>query len=229
MTQADEIALVRRVLPRLLKEDPAFMGEVIALLSSHLTTREETAKILDEIRALREESLRRFEASEKRFEAIDRRFEAVDHRFEAVDKRFEAIIREMKQMREEMATKSDIAALKTHIDRLGSRWGLVAEDTFRSAMEDIMVKEFGGKVEKWRHEGCEIDLVVSDGRTILVEVKSSLSVDRLKRFLETCEVYEKVTGTRPSRRVVVTMFLPMKALELAQQKGVEILSKSGDE
>ena len=48
-----------------------------------------------EMKALREDMNRRFEAVDKRFEEMredmNRRFETVDKRFEAVDKRFEAV------------------------------------------------------------------------------------------------------------------------------------------
>jgi hypothetical protein len=68
-------------------------------------SRQEFLAFLDELRALREENNRRFEALHvelaERFEVLlremNQRFEAVDRRFEAVDQRFEVQLREMNQ------------------------------------------------------------------------------------------------------------------------------------
>jgi len=110
LTRDELIQWMRTELPRLLQEDPAFRAQVIGILSEALVSKGELTRLVDELRAMREESQRRFEAADRRFEAIveelramradfERRFEEVDRRFEAADRRFEAIVEEMRAMR----------------------------------------------------------------------------------------------------------------------------------
>jgi len=103
MTHEELIRWLKAELPRLLQEDPAFRAQVIGILSEVLVSKGELARLLEELRAMREESQRRFEAIIEEMRAMradfERRFEEVDRRFEAVDRRFEAIIEEMRAMR----------------------------------------------------------------------------------------------------------------------------------
>ncbi len=77
--------------------------------------RDELAEVLKEIRVLREDQAKRFEAMDKRFEAMqkhsDERFEAMqkqlDDRFEAMDKRFEAMQKQIDKRFEAMQKQLD--------------------------------------------------------------------------------------------------------------------------
>src|SRR5882724_2170671 len=112
MADAELIEQLRRVLPQLLREHPEVRHELWGLMLEAFPSRQELLAFLEELRALREESNRRFEGLQhdiaQRFEAVDQRFEtllremtqrfeAVDRRFEAVDQRFETLLREMTQ------------------------------------------------------------------------------------------------------------------------------------
>jgi hypothetical protein len=100
--QPQEFAeLLRAELPRLLREHPEVRHEIWGLMLEVFPSRQEFVSLLEELRAFREDSNRRFEAMERRFEALqadmDRRFEAMERRFEALqadmDRRFEAMER----------------------------------------------------------------------------------------------------------------------------------------
>ncbi len=112
MADAELIEQLRRVLPQLLREHPEVRYELWGLMLEAFPSRQELLAFLEELRALREESNRRFEGLQheiaQRFEVVDQRFEtllremtqrfeAVDRRFEAVDQRFETLLREMTQ------------------------------------------------------------------------------------------------------------------------------------
>jgi hypothetical protein len=119
MADAELIEQLRRALPQLLREHPEVRHELWGLMLETFPSRQEFLALLEELRAMREESNRRFEELQheiaqrfeavdqrfetllremnQRFEAVDRRFEAVDRRFEAVDQRFETLLREMNQ------------------------------------------------------------------------------------------------------------------------------------
>jgi hypothetical protein len=112
MADAELIEQLRRILPQLLREHPEVRYELWGLMLEAFPSRQELLAFLEELRALREESNRRFEGLHheiaQRFEAVDQRFEtllremnqrfeAVDRRFEVVDQRFETLLREMNQ------------------------------------------------------------------------------------------------------------------------------------
>jgi hypothetical protein len=112
MADAELIEQLKRALPQLLREHPEVRHELWGLMLEAFPSRQEFLAFLEELRALREESNRRFEGLQheiaQRFEGMDRRFEtllremnqrfeAVDQRFEAVDQRFETLLREMNQ------------------------------------------------------------------------------------------------------------------------------------
>ncbi|MQK95508.1 DUF3782 domain-containing protein, partial [Escherichia coli] len=99
--------------------------------------------------------------------------------------------------------------LKRFIDNkvgvLGHRWGDDAELAIRNFASEI-VKEWGGIVRKWSREvkinignrvlvkKYEIDVVISDGKEMLVEVKSSCGVEEVEKFTEAVMVYEDEVG-----------------------------------
>lgn len=89
---------LRTELPALLREDPAFHAQVVGTLTTVLASKEEFTRVLEEIRLLREDFNRRFEAAERRFEVFEQRFEAMDRRFEALERRFEEVERRFEEV-----------------------------------------------------------------------------------------------------------------------------------
>jgi hypothetical protein len=101
-------------LPNLLRQRPEFRHKVQEIILEAVpSSKDDNQKLLQEIKALREDSNRRFEASERRFEAMDRRFEEqaaearahreeVNRRFEEVNQRFEATDRRIDEGFEEV-------------------------------------------------------------------------------------------------------------------------------
>lgn len=90
--EEDVVQWLRDRLPRLLQEDPRLSAELVGILAQTLSPRSELVRVLEEIRALREDMDRRFEAMDQRFRALQ---EDMDRRFEAMDQRFRALQEEM--------------------------------------------------------------------------------------------------------------------------------------
>lgn len=55
--------------------------------------------------------------------------------------------KELEEIRKTMATKKELESLQNMIMGLGSRWGILSEDTFRNGVAKILM-ESGYKVEK---------------------------------------------------------------------------------
>lgn len=122
--------------------------------------------------------------------------------------------------------------LTRSIQALGARWGLLAEEAFRSGMRGLVERYFGGRVSRWvryDEEGfvfgrpcvVEADLVVRDGEHILVEVKSSVSRADVFELWRVGRLYEKMCGVKP-RLAVVSPFVEDKAREAAEELGIDV-------
>jgi hypothetical protein len=163
-TDEDLVRWLRERLPRLLQEDPRLGAEVVGILAQTLSPRSELLRVLEEIRAVREDFGRRFEAMDQRFRALqeemDRRFEAMDQRFRALqeemDRRFEAIDQRFRALQEEMdrrfeAIDQRFRVLQEEMDRRFE----AMDQRFRALQED-MDRRFALQAELLRQHGREL-------------------------------------------------------------------------
>jgi len=125
--------------------------------------------------------------------------------------------------------------LRRHIDALGARWGLLAEEAFREGLKGI-VSELGLEVERWTaydREGLvyghpstvEVDVAIKDGQLILVEISSHVRPSDLAAFKRKADFYARETGRRPARLIMITPFAEEKALKMAEEMGITIYTK----
>ena len=108
MITAEEVI---KSLPRLLKEHPELRLRIYDILSEEFVRKgefyefmkksdERFEKLLQELRAFREDTNRRLKAIDQRFEAMDRRFDEVDGRFDKVDKRLDKMDSDFKDLKD---------------------------------------------------------------------------------------------------------------------------------
>jgi len=233
MADAELIEQLRRALPQLLREHPEVRHELWGLMLEAFPSRQEFLAFLEELRAMREESNRRFEGLQhdivQRFEAVDQRFEtllremnqrfeAVDRRFEAVDRRFEGVIAELREQH-------------LHLSALGGRVGrglefivkgIVAEfagESFPLADRLVLVDTEGEVFGVPGAEG-EFDLYAHNGRAYLVEAKSHLETDDVLWFQRKGVFAEAKLG-RPLTRLIIALSIDSKAEALMQRLDIE--------
>ncbi|MGC8937241.1 MAG: PD-(D/E)XK nuclease family protein, partial [Candidatus Methanomethylicaceae archaeon] len=141
---------------------------------------------------------------------------------------------EIARLREDM--NKGFVLVERHISALGARWGMIAEDAFREGLKGLLEKEMNLKVERWfrkDEEGrvfgypstIEVDAAVHDGRVVLVEVKSHVGASDVSLFKRKVDFYEKETGKKVARKLMVTPYADEKALEAARSLGIEIYTK----
>jgi len=141
-------------------------------------------------------------------------------------------VRDMQKVLEKHS--EEIARLSRSIQALGARWGILAESAFREGMTGLIERYFGGKVRSWAcydEEGfvsghpsvIEVDLLVTDGEHILIEVKSSASRADVFELWRVGQLYARKTGIRP-RLVLVAPFVDEKAKKVAKELGIDVLS-----
>ncbi|HSX82133.1 MAG TPA: hypothetical protein VLQ80_26680, partial [Candidatus Saccharimonadia bacterium] len=68
----------------------------------------------------------------------------------------------------------------------------------------------------------ELDVVIQDGKVIVLEIKSSLDREHVHLFSRKVVFYARKTGQQVARQVSVTPYTERGARELAEVLGVEI-------
>ena len=137
---------------------------------------------------------------------------------------------ELVKLREDM--NEGFQLLRRHIDALGARWGILAEEAFREGMIGVVERYFGGRVERWAHydeEGflfgrpcvVEVDMLVKNGEHILIEMRSSVSRADVFELWRIGQLYERIRGVKP-RLAVVSPFVREEAKKIAKELGIEV-------
>jgi hypothetical protein len=215
---------------RLLREDEEFRYAVAGLLGL-----EEILKRLDrheaELVRLREDMNKLREDMVEGFRRYDG--ELIRLREDMVEgfKRHDV---ELARLREDMIRGFEL--VERHISALGARWGIMAESAFRESLKGLLEKELGYRVEKWTvfdEAGkvygypslVDVDVTVSDGKLILIEVSSHIKASDITTFRRKAELYMEKTGKRPDKLVAVTPYIDDTAQKAAKELGIEVYTK----
>ena len=119
---------------------------------------------------------------------------------------------------------------------IGSRWGEDIEATFLTFAQET-IAQWGGTARKWRRKTrltdehghvfesrYEIDIVVTNGKTLLVEVKSKCDLDDVERLLENVAYYLLTEEqTKPVETALLTFFITAPARKLAEKEGIHLI------
>ena len=73
-----------------------------------------------------------------------------------------------------------------------------------------------------RPDQMELDVMIQDGKVIVVAIKSSLDREQVHLFSRKVAFYARKTGQQVARQVIVTPYTARGARELAEVLGVEI-------
>jgi len=192
---------LRLELPRLLRDDVEVRGQIIALLSDYLTTRQETAAILAELRQMREDFDRRMDEQGRRIEEQGRRIEEHTRTLGAIGARWG-------MMTEEAFRRSVRALFADQAEIQVEHW----------RHHDVAGKVFGYPTD------VDMDVVVRNGTLLLIEIKSSLSGADVAEFWRRAELYREVTGRQATRLLMIGAFVDDRAREVAGRLGIEVVS-----
>jgi len=225
MVTAEEVV---KSLPGLLREHPELRTEIYKILSDEFVIRSEFyeymkksderfERLLQELKAFREDTNRRFEAADKRFDAIDKRFEEVYHRFDKMDRDFKDL-------------KDWVGIVVGGFQR---RAGRSLEDavagTLRIALgrevkpENIMMRKkitddeglIGPKGRSYK-----IDLCVTDTESLIFEIKSYAEEEDIERFNDKAELAIKKLGLKKVEKSLITLEKRPSVVELCDKFGI---------
>ena len=156
-------------------------------------------------------------------------------------KRTEQRVEDLAQAQKELAqaqkqTEQTMAAgfrdLDLRFGVLGSRWGDGAEGAFRQGMIEV-VRGLGYTVEHYQGQDPEgfinhtprsfdLDILVHDGELVVAEIKSNASGADVTEFHRSVLLYERQTGRRPTRRILVAVTIQAIAQQRATELGVVV-------
>lgn len=141
---------------------------------------------------------------------------------------------EIAKLREDM--NKGFKLLGDRISALGARWGMLTEEAFREGLRGVLEEEFRVRVERWIHrdeEGfvygypssIEVDVAVHDGKVILIEISSHIRPSDVSTFKRKAMVYERHTGKKPDKLMMVTPYAEDEAREACAKHGIELYTK----
>ncbi|MEM2021923.1 MAG: DUF3782 domain-containing protein [Zestosphaera sp.] len=218
---------------RVLEEHSKRIEELSKRIEEHSRVLEEHSKRIEELSKRIEEHSRVLEEHSKRIEELSKRIEEHSRVLEEHSKRIEELSKRVEEHSKVLSEHGKrIEELALGIQALGARWGLLAEDTFRNGVRGLVEEYFGGKVEEWIYRDAEgfvfgypsiveVDLVVKDGKHVLVEIKSSASRADVFELWRMGQLYERVKGVRPAL-VIVSPYVERAAEEVAKELDIEI-------
>ncbi|MEM3916820.1 MAG: DUF3782 domain-containing protein, partial [Candidatus Nitrosocaldus sp.] len=150
-------------------------------------------KVEEEIRDLRKET------NNLRKDMNDLRRDMLEG-FRRHDEEFARVWKSIEDLRRDM--QDGFKRLDLKVSALGARWGIMNEQSVREALKGIVGKELGYRVEEWNtydDEGyvygypsnVQLDIVVSNGKIIAVEVASHVKRSDPLILKRKVELYRK--------------------------------------
>ncbi|MDW8068612.1 MAG: DUF3782 domain-containing protein, partial [Anaerolineae bacterium] len=132
-----------------------------------------------------------------------------------------------------------IGRLEATLGALGARWGMMAEEAFRSGMAGILKDRLGWEVERFlapdpegfvfgHSDQVEIDVVIHNSVHWLVEIRSSMSKPDMYTFVRKVAFYERLRQVRVDRRIVISPMIHPQAMAVAREMGIEVYTSVYD-
>ncbi|MFQ4136928.1 DUF3782 domain-containing protein [Nodosilinea sp. PGN35] len=198
------------------------------------TTADDVWRLLGELVAAQQETERRFQETERRFQETERRFQDTDRllreQSQETERKIRATVEENRQINRQLSQQ---------IGNLGGKWGLFVENMVAPACETLFlergipVHQVSQRVRK-RENGdtLEIDvLVLNQEHVLAVEVKSTLSVDDVKDFVDKLGRFRDFFpehGQRQLYGAVAGIGIDPGADRYAYRQGLFVLVQSGE-
>ena len=173
------------------------------------------------------------------------RWKEQDFRWAQEDQRWEELAADRKAQDERIDQRferleGDLQQIKLSIGALGARWGLSAEESFRSALAGILTESYGVTVQNvsfrdsdgkvfGRPDQVEMDIVVTNGICMAIEIKSSVDKQAIYLFDRKVQAYSERKGRTVNRKIVISPMVDSRAFRVAKELGIEVFTRSDDE
>lgn len=234
LQQVEEYIFAR--LPWVLKEDPAFVTLVEGIVAEAFPRRDEFARLLDEMTALRQEQRERLDQVDGQLEQVDGRLDQMDGRFDQVDQRFDQVDQRLDQMDERFQNLKDWVEMV--VGRFQTRSGRKLEDVVAGALRlalkrpDIRPESIRLRQKIVDTEGRffprgrekEFDLLAEDSHYLVFEVKSAAEVEDVETFHDKVELVRALHPDKAVQGVLITLAPEEDVRQRCQQLDIGLVS-----
>lgn len=205
------------------------------------TTADDVWRLLAELAEAQKETKQMFQETDRRFQETDRRFQETDRKFQESDRKIQESRQELGRVIAE--TRRDMAEsnrqLNQQLGALGGKWGLFVENMVAPACKTLFldrgipVHRVSQRVQVIRDgDTMEVDVLVQNQNHVLaVEVRSSLSVDDIKEFVEDLQRFHQFFPEHADRELygaVAGIAFDQGADRYAYRQGLFVLAQSGE-
>jgi hypothetical protein len=186
-------------------------------------------RILAEMRSDREESARKWDESRKQWAENNRKWDENNQKWHENQKAINDLISNLKIV--EINDEKLEALFDSTVGALGARWGIRSEQSFRSALKGILENNTDFKVlhvvERdesgvvfGRPDQVELDIVLKNGKLLIIEIKSSLSSGDVILFAKKAEFYLEKHNQKATALVIISPMISAKAKEYIAHYGM---------
>jgi hypothetical protein len=200
------------------------------IIAEHSKRIEELSKRVEEHSKRLEEHSKILQEHSKRLEELSRRVEEMNRVLMEHTKRLEEHSKRIEELAREIARQGVV------LGSIGRRWGKELEkmvlELYRRVLEERGV--IPEKIEKFMYvdvdgryyvkgSKIEFDIYLHNARVYLVEVKSHADVEDVEWLYKRAEIYEKLTGRKPDKLILVAIHIDDDAYKRAGELGIEVI------
>ncbi len=189
-----------KLLPKLIRENDEVKGAIITALSGVVATKDDIARII--------------EHSDKRFETL-----------------LEQMNREFDEARKERLQ------IDAKIETLGGRSGVNLENTILYLLQDKLIQENiqESEIKKeylidregkifWKNYNSDIDVLIKDGKTILIEIKYHADNRDGYHLLKNAELYKHQFNQEYDGLMIICLEVAQFNLNQIEQQGIKVIA-----
>ena len=233
--------IIRRELPSIIMDDIETRDSIFKIAHNLFAGKTETDnrfdRILDEMRADREEQSKKWNEQNKKWDEQNKKWDEQNKKWDEQmglwreqNRKWDENQKLLRQMN---------ARIESGIGALGARWGIFTEESFRNGLQAILEDSFGVEVlnvTEFDDEGVvfgrpdqvELDVIVKNGILIICEIKSSMSRGDIYIFDRKASFYEKLHDRKADRKIIVSPMVDQRGMVVAEKLGIEVYTKSDD-
>ena len=208
---------------------PAVRKKIVEIIDERIRDVHVTREDFSELKSIVQDLATAQKRTESRIEELASAQQRTESRIEELassQTRTESRLEELAiaQKRTEHTIERGFKDLRDSISALGSRWGIMAEDTFRNAITGLL-EGTGYSVSRGTYGDREVDIVVKNGEHLLFEITSSMKKSDIARYVRSADDYQDRTGISP-RIMVAAIYIPPTVMrEIADApRTIEIFS-----
>jgi hypothetical protein len=211
--------------------------EMNKTLMEHSKRIEELTKVVQEHTKTLQEHSRVLQEHSKRIEELSKRVEELT---KAVQEQGKVLVEHSKRLEEHSKRLEElvreVGKQGVVLGSIGRRWGRDLEKTvlelYRSVLEERGI--IPEKIERFAYvdsdgryyvkgSKIEFDIYAHNDKVYLVEVKSHADVEDVEWLYKRAEIYEKLTGRKPDKLILVAIHIDDDAYARAKELGIDVI------